>query len=79
MSNVFGRLLSVILGDRLHSILEMYVYDVAKALCHDIDCGLESVKLFLCNLSYVMTLDEPKNVDVTNDTVRSDRRLGMCL
>ena len=70
-------MLSVILRDRLHSTLEMYVDDIAKALCHDIDCVPELVKLFSCNVSYGMTSDETENVGVTNDTVRFDWRLGM--
>ena len=56
---------------------KMSNHEAAKALCHDIDCAPELVQLFLCNLSYVMTLDETENMGVTNDTGRSDWRLGM--
>ena len=56
---------------------KMSNYEAAKALCHGMDCVTELVKLFLNNLSYVMTLDETGNVGVTNDTIRSDWRLGM--
>ena len=46
--------------------MQMYIYDADKALCHDIDFVLESLKLFLCNLLYafhnVMTSDKTGKV-----------------